>query len=85
MRVNEQVATVRLLLRRTYARAGKDIHTGEYVRLVDLYSQGCMRLARLGKQCGSENERVGEFLRRSFHEGARQMLEQAGWEVEGGT
>jgi hypothetical protein len=49
-RLEEEIASVRLVLRNTLALAGdagQQPAAGEYVHLVDVYSQGCNRLVRL--------------------------------------
>jgi hypothetical protein len=48
-KIGEEVATSRLLLRNVYRRALQNIGAAEYMRLVDLYGMGCVRLARLLK------------------------------------
>ncbi len=61
--VTEEVATIRLLLRNVYRRAVQTIDTREYLRLVSLYSLGCVRLARLLKLGGcDENERLEKYF-----------------------
>lgn len=61
--VTEEIATIRLLLRNVYRRALQGIDTWEYLRLVELSSLGCVRLARMLKMGGSdESGRLERYL-----------------------
>jgi integrase len=72
--VTEEIATIRLLLRNAYRRVMHKIETQEYMRLVDLYSLGCVRLARMLKIGGcDEGGRLERYLQNSIDEAIRQL------------
>jgi integrase len=78
--VTEEVATIRLLLRNAYRRAMQRIDTREYLRLVDLYGLGSVRLARLLRIGGcDENGRLERYLQNSIDEAIRQLNRE--WEL----
>lgn len=75
--VTEEIATIRLLLRNVYRRAMQGIETREYLRLVDLYSLGCVRLARLLKIGGcDENGRLERYIQNMIDEALRQLTRE---------
>lgn len=75
--VTEETATIRFLLRNVYARAMQGVDTREYLRLVDLYGLGCVRLARLLKLGGTdESGRLEHYLRESIDEAIRQVRQE---------
>lgn len=76
--VAEEIATVRLLLRNAYARAITVADTPEYLRIVDLYSLGCMRLARLLKIGGCDGE---DGFERNIHQAIDEAIRQANQEL----
>ena len=68
-KIGEEVATSRLLLRNVYRRAFLDIDAAEYVRLVDLYGMGCVRLARLLKvERGDGSDPMRRYIDRMVDE-----------------
>jgi len=80
--VTEEIATIRLLLRNAYRRAMSGIERREYLRIVDLYSLGCGRLARLLKIGGDNgNGRLERNLRKAIDEAIRQLNQE--WRLEG--
>jgi len=77
--VTEEIATIRLLLRNVYRRARQGIETREYLRLVDLYGQGCVRLGRLIKIGGGDgNSRLVKYLQNMIDEALREVTEELG-------
>ncbi len=61
--VTEEIATIRLLLRNVYGKACQGVDTGELLHLLNLYGLGCVRLARLLKLVGSdENGHLDRYL-----------------------
>lgn len=72
--LTEEIATLRLLLRNVYRRAIQVIETREYLHLVDLYSLGCVRLARLHRVGGcDENGRLERYLKDGIDEAIREV------------
>jgi hypothetical protein len=81
--VTEEIATIRLLLRNAYRRAMQRIETREYLRLVDLYSLGCVRLARMLKIGGcDENGRLERYLQNMIDEAIRELHREWGLDRE---
>jgi hypothetical protein len=81
--VTEEIATIRLLLRNIYRRARQGIETREYMRLVDLYGQGCVRLGRLIKIGGGDgNGRLERYLQNMIDEALREVTEELGLDRE---
>jgi integrase len=61
--VTEEIATIRLLLRNVFGKACQAVDTGELLHLLNLYGLGCVRLARLIKLQGSdENGPLERYL-----------------------
>ncbi len=78
-RLIEQIGTIRLMLRNVYRRAMQGVEPREYLRLVDLYGRGCMRLSRLIKVSGSaESGRLGRYIRNQIDEAIRQITIEKG-------
>jgi integrase len=72
--VTEEIATIRLLLRNVYQRAMQVIDMREYLHLVELYSRGCVRLARLHKIGGCDDDgRLKRYLQDELDEAIRQV------------
>jgi site-specific recombinase XerD len=77
--VTEEVATTRLLLRNAYRRAMQTTGTPEYLHLVELYSRGCVRLVRLLKIGGcDENGRLERYIQNRFDEAIRELARERG-------
>jgi hypothetical protein len=74
-----EIATCRLLLRNVYRRAMQGVGADEYVRLVDLYGMGCVRLARLLKIGGCDgDDRLDRYLQNGIAEAIRQLHREWG-------
>ena len=75
----EEVAAIRYWLRNSYRRAMETEDIQEYVRLVDLYSSGCVRLAGLIHVGGDESdwlvEKIGEEIREALEEVAKELID----------
>ena len=81
--VTEEIATIRLLLRNVYLRAMQGIETREYLRLVDLYGQGSVRLGRLIKIGGGDgNGRLERYLQNMIDEAIRYLTREWGLDRE---
>lgn len=75
--LTEEIATLRLLLRNVHLRAMQGIETREYMRLLDLYSLGCVRLGRLIKIGGCDgNGRLERYLQDMLDEAIRQLNQE---------
>ena len=75
--VAEEIATIRLLLRNTYDRARQGVDSREYLRLVDLYGLGCVRLARLLRIGGSDEDgRLVRYIQDQMDEAIRQLHQE---------
>lgn len=82
--VTEEIATIRLLLRNTFRRAMQPIERREYLQLVDLYSLGCVRLARMLKIGGcDEDERLMRYLQNMIDDALRYLTLELGLDKEG--
>jgi hypothetical protein len=67
-RVTEEIAGLRLVLRRLYNLAMETQAVKALVRYVDLYGQGCTRLARLLKEEKGAQGRAADMLREMIDE-----------------
>jgi hypothetical protein len=77
--VTEEIATIRLLLRNVYRRAMQGIDTREYLRLVHLYGLGCVRLARLLRIGGNdENGQLERYLQSLIDKALRHLTRELG-------
>ena len=80
--VTEEIATIRLLLCNVYSRAMQGLDMREYLPLVDLYGLGCVRLARLLKLGGcDENGRLERYLQKSIDEAIRELNREWGLDI----
>jgi len=80
--VTEEIATIRLLLRNVYSRAMQGLDIREYLHFVDLYGIGCVRLARLLKIGGcDENGRLETYLQKSIDEAIRELNREWGLDI----
>jgi len=75
--VSEEIATIRLLLRNLNARLLQGVGTQEYLRLVDLYSQGGVRLLKLIKlEQGDGSGRNSRYLNACIDEAIRLVQQE---------
>ena len=75
--VSEEIATIRLLLRNLNARLLQGVGTQEYLRLVDLYSQGGVRLLKLIKlEQGDGSRRNSRYLNACIDEAIRLVQQE---------
>lgn len=61
-RLVEEIATARLVIRRSFCMAMDTQNVKRYVRLAEICGKTCMRLTRLLKIKSNENSRLGEYL-----------------------
>ena len=72
-RLAEEIAATRYVLRNTLALASSALKPAAYLRLVDVYGQGCVRLVRLLKAASRDQDRLVAYLQ----EYNRQMIKEA--------
>ena len=63
-RLQEEIASVRYVLRNLFAHAMDAADIREYISAVEKYSQGCIRLLRLLRQEGGDGSRLEAFVHR---------------------
>lgn len=81
--LTEEIATLRMLLRNVYQRAQQGIETREYLRLVDLYGQGCSRLARMLRLSKCDDQgRLERYLRAAIDVAIREVNQEFMAEAE---
>jgi site-specific recombinase XerC len=82
--VTEEIATIRLLLRNLYRRAMQGIGSHEYLRLVELYDLGCVRLARLLKIGGGDgDDRLARYLQDTIDKAIADLTREWGLDSQG--
>ncbi len=75
--LGEEVATIRLILRNINDRLEQGVPAHEYLRLVDLYSHGCLRLLRLLKLDGGDySGRLERYVRAHINEAIRRLQQE---------
>lgn len=78
--VREAAAGVRCVLRKVYKMAMTAEETQELVRLVEVYSRGCLRLMKLLRIQGNESERQEAEIAAAFNQALREVVEELGLE-----
>lgn len=81
--LEEEVATIRYWLRNSYRRARETEELQEYVRMVDLYSSGCVRLAGLIHAGGDETDWLIEKIKEEISEALEEVAKELFKEREG--
>jgi len=79
-RLVEEIATMRLLLRNAFRLAMEAQETQDYIRLVDLYSSGCVRLVRLLKVGGEDQGRLARYMQKQIDLALRDISKELGLE-----
>ena len=79
-RMTEEIATMRHLLRNAYRLARETQETQEYVRLVNFYGSGCVRLARMLKAEGRDGEygRMARYIRGTIDQVIKELTVELG-------
>lgn len=72
----EEVAAIRYWLRNSYRLAMETEDMQEYVRLVDHYSSGCVRLAGLIHAGGDESDWLVEKIREAINQGVEDAAKE---------
>ena len=75
----EEIATLRLVLRKAFGRALEVEETREYIRVVELYSSGSLRLARLLKIARVDSSKLEALLREEINAAIREVMQGFGW------
>jgi hypothetical protein len=78
-RLVEEIAAVRYSLRRVLALALESEGTAEYVHLVEIYGNGCLRLVRLLKKEGGEQDRLESYVRELVDAARKEIPRLLGW------
>ena len=78
-RLVEEIAAVRYSLRRVLALALESEDTAEYVHLVEIYGNGCLRLVRLLKREGRELDRLESYVRELVDAARKEIPKLFGW------
>ncbi len=82
--VTEEIATIRLLLRNLYRWAMQGVGSHEYLRLVELYGLGCVRLARLLKIGGGDGvDRLAKYLQDTIGKAIAELTQEWGLDGKG--
>ena len=76
--ITEEIAVSRLMLRNVYRRAMEVAGGGEYLRLVDLYGLGCVRLAKLLVMETDDGGRLVKYLEEEVDRAIREVREEMG-------
>lgn len=74
--LSEEIASVRYMLRKMLTLAAKTKETADYVRLVEIYGSGCLRLVRMLKEAGEDQDRLERFLRAAFEQVIHEISEE---------
>lgn len=77
-RVREEIAATRYALRNTLAFASDELKISAYIRLVEVYGDGCVRLLRLLKAGQGGQNRLETTLRESMDQAIREVTEELG-------
>ena len=75
-RMAEEIATMRLILRNAFRLAMETQETQEYIRLVNLYSSGCVRLVRLLKMEGEDQGKLVRYLKEQLDRALREVSKE---------
>jgi hypothetical protein len=75
----EEIATARYMLRNVLELARETQEVAVYMRLVEIYGNGCVRLVRMLKKGGSDHGRLERYLRMGSDEAIRLVNQE--WEL----
>ena len=70
---------VRYMLRNVLGLALQTQETPDFLRLVEIYGSGCVRLVRMLKKEGSDHGRLERYLREAIDEARDEVLKEWGW------
>ncbi len=79
--IEESIAAMRLVLRRDFALAEETEDVQEYLHLMDTYGKMCMRLVRVLKSEGTEQDRLKEYMRAEILKAIEEVAEELGLSV----
>jgi hypothetical protein len=77
--LKEEIATVRYMLRNVLARAFESEDTAEFVRLVQVYGSGCLRLVRVLKQEKSNEDNMERYLSDLYIQKIDELAKEIKW------
>jgi hypothetical protein len=72
----EEIASVRYILRNVLELALQTQEVPEYVRLVEIYGSGCVRLVRMLKKEGSAHSQLERYLEEAIEQARREVLQE---------
>ena len=72
----EEIATIRYTLRNVLELARETQEVPVYIRLVEIYGNGCVRLVRLLKREGSDHGRLRRYLNEMIDEAVREVSQE---------
>ena len=75
----EEIATARCMLRNVLELARKTQETAVYIRLVEIYGNGCVRLVRMLKKEGSDHGRLERYLKEGIDQAISEVNQE--WEL----
>jgi site-specific recombinase XerD len=74
----EEIASLRYVLRNVFRLATEAEETGEYIRLVEIYSSGCVRLMKLLRMEQPEGDQLAKFLQDTIQQAIKAIAEEWG-------
>jgi hypothetical protein len=75
-RLVEEIAAMRHVLRNTFALAWQAQETREYIHLTEIYNSGCVRLVRLLRLEGADQDRLTAYLREQIDQALDQVTRE---------
>ena len=79
-RVVEEIAATRYVLRNAFSLAMQAQEAQDYIRLVEVYGSGCVRLVRLLKMEKGGQSRLKDFLNEQLDRAIREVVKEFGLE-----
>jgi hypothetical protein len=76
--LEEEIASMRYVLRNIFQLAMEAQDAEEYVRLVGVYGEACMKLLKLLKTKGNDSDRVDMYFRNILDDAMKQAREEMG-------
>ena len=77
-RLVEEIATTRYMLRNVLAAALETGAMADYLRMVEIYGGGCMRLVRMLKREKREHGQLTRYLEEEINKAINQVLKESG-------
>jgi hypothetical protein len=77
-RLVEEIATVRYMLRNVLELATQTQEAPDYIRMVEIYGSGCLRLVRMLKKEGRDNNRLEQYLQEEIDQAVSEITREWG-------